>query len=233
MERLIHIFYDKSHQTEAGRETALELGRLSAKDLSHFLIRAVTRADDVLEHMEKSLRHYEQVFTGLGCKNRRIQKNHAQLAVMVDCLAFCTPIRADQQQAARDLIGQIALERERALSRNHPIVENFWEAFEYLDGATEEEGGLPTLNHSRDPDLIAVNLNHFAQLAAEKRQQIPPLTELKRHLRNSRLPKFIDTRCVNSAINATWNLRCENPAAKRAISVKCWVFQTNGFRSRA
>lgn len=233
MERLIHVFYDKSHQTEAGRDTALELGRLSAKDLSHFLVRAITRADEVVERMEKSLRHYERVFAGMGCKNLRIQKNHAQLAVMVDCLSFCTPIRADQQQAARDLIGQLALEREKALARNHPMVENFWEAFEYLDGAAEEEGGLPYLNHARDPGLIAVNLNHFAERAAEKRQQIPPLTELKRYLRTSKQPKFIDVRTVNSAINAAWNLRVTNPSAKRPSSIKCWVFQANGFRGAA
>ena len=233
MERLIHVFYDKSHQTDAGRDAALELGRMSARELSHFLIAAITREDEVLARMEQSLRHYEKVLAGLGCKNLRIQKNHAQLLVMVDCLAFCTPIRADQQQAARDLIGQLALEREKSLARNHPMVENFWEAFEYLDGASEDEGGMPVLNHSRDPGLIAVNLNHFAQVAAEKRQQIPPITELKRHLKSSRSPKFLDVRVVNSALNAAWNNRVDNPAAKRPSSMRCWVFDATGYRGAA
>lgn len=228
MERLVHVFYDKSHQSEAGRDAALELGRLTARQVSHFLIKATSQAADVLAAMDASLRNYERTLRDLGSKNQRIQKNHSQPMVMVDCLSLVCPITDTQKQQARDLIGQMALDREKALARNHPMVENFWEAFEYLDGAPEEEGGLPVLNHARDPGLIAVNLNHFAQVAAEKRQQIPPLTELKRHLRTSKRPKFVEVRTVNSAINAIWNLRVDNPAAKRPSSVKCWVFQTAG-----
>jgi hypothetical protein len=68
-------------------------------------------------------------------------------------------------------------------------------------------------------------------VAAERRQQIPALTELKRYLKSSRKPKFADVRTVNSAINSAWNLRVDNPQAKRPSSVKCWVFEAPRSRS--
>lgn len=230
MERLVHLWFDKAEQTELGRDTALELSRLSCREVSHFLLAAITQEAAVLEAMAEHLRDYETHIGNIGCRNRRLQKNYAQLMVCIDQLARVCPISDLQRQSAKALLGRLALERESALARNHPMVEAFWEAFEYLDGAPEEEGGLPTLNHARDPELIAINLNHFAQVAAERRQQIPPLTELKRHLRSSKRPKFVDVRTVNSAINATWNLRVDNPAAKRPSSIKCWVFKADGLR---
>jgi hypothetical protein len=76
------------------------------------------------------------------------------------------------------------------------------------------------LNHSRDPQLIAVNLNHFVQVAAERRQQIPVIGDLKKVLRTSRRRKFLDVRVVNSQIRAKESL-------KASTAIKCWVFQND------
>lgn len=46
---------------------------------------------------------------------------------------------------------------------------------EYLNGDEHEQ----RLNHAINPELIAINLNQFAQYAADKRQQIPALSDLK------------------------------------------------------
>ena len=64
--------------------------------------------------------------------------------------------------------------------------------------------------------------------SADKRQQIPPLHDLKRLLKTSRRPKFLDVCPVNSAINGRWNARLDpsDPRSiKRASTVKCWVFE--------
>jgi hypothetical protein len=76
------------------------------------------------------------------------------------------------------------------------------------------------LNHSRDPQLIAVNLNHFVQIAAERRQQIPVIGDLKKVLRTSRRRKFLDVRVVNSQIRARDNVLGSK-------SMMCWVFQND------
>lgn len=226
MERIIHLWLDKSRQSEAGREMALALGRMTAQDVSGFLVKAVTKEAAVLELLETRQRDYEKAIQAAGAKNQRIQKNHAQLMALVDALPLVCPISADQVSEAKNLITELALEREKSLASEHPLVEAFWEAFEYLDGTGEEGEGEPQLNHSRDTKLIAVNLNHFVQLAAEKKQQVPPLTDLKRVLKTSRTRQFVDIRAVNSAINARHNSNATG-AFHRMLpaTLKCWVFQ--------
>ena len=83
----------------------------------------------------------------------------------------------------------MARERQQAINADHPLVQEFWEAFDYLDGLPVNTVGGPKesqrLNHSRDSDLIAVNLNEFVEMAATHRQQVPVLAELKKVLRTS------------------------------------------------
>jgi hypothetical protein len=231
MERIIHLHFDKSRQSDAGREAGLELGRMAAREVSGFLLKAVTREAAVLQLMEQHLRSYEERIKA-GARNQRVQKNYAQLMVFIDALALVCPITASQQAEAKALLVDLAKERELSLAKDHPVVESFWEAFEFLDGTGEDDNGAQEgesrLNHSRDPDYIAVNLNHFVQVAADKRQQIPPLHDLKRLLKTSRRPKFIDVCATNSAINGRWNARLDphDPSSiKRPSTVKCWVFE--------
>lgn len=229
MERIVHIWLDKSHQTSAARETALELGRMAPRDMSSFLLRSVTREASVMALMEERLREYEREIEANESRNQRIQKNHAQLMVFVDALASVCPITSTQQAEARDLLVNMALEREKALAREHPIVEAFWEAFDFLDGPglSTTAAGQARLNHSKDPALIAINLNHFVKVAAENKQQIPLLPDLKRLLKSSRRPKFAGIKAVSSAINSAINAD-RNPLSERPTlpeTVKCWVFE--------
>lgn len=230
MERIVHLWFDKSRQSEAGREAALELGRLTARDMSAFLLRAITKEAAVLAMVEERQRDYERRIAAAGSKNQRIQKNYGQMMVFVDALSMACPITQSQQEEAKALLVQLATEREQALQKDHPIVEAFWEAFDYLDNTGEDVDGNPEgesrLNHSRDPNYIAVNLNHFMQVAADRRQQVPLLADLKTLLKSSRNPLFIEANVpVNSAVNGRHNARCTNPDDKRPSTVRCWVFK--------
>ena len=122
-------------------------------------------------------------------------------------------LKKHQVDAAHTEIQSMAKERQLAINADHPIVVEFWELYEYLNSAA---GGL---NHSRNDGLIAVNLNDFAKEAAEKRQKVPDLTELKRHLKTSKCPKFIET---NRNVCSAWDV----DAANKAKTVRCWMFQT-------
>lgn len=225
MERIIHVWFDKSRQSDEGREGGLALGRMTASEVSGFLVKAVTKEAEVLKLMDERQRPYEKEIQAAGAKNLRIQKNHAQLMVLLDALKLVCPISDAQMKEAKAVITELALEREQALSRENPMVESFWEAFEYLDGAGDDADGQPKLNHSRDAGLIAINLNHFEQLAAEKKQRIPPLTDLKRVLKSSRNRQFIEIRAVNSAINARRNTNRDAFHQTLPATVKCWVFK--------
>jgi len=225
MERIIHIWLDKSGQSEAGREAALELSRMSARDVSGFLLRATCTESQILDLMEQHLRGYERAIAQAGSRNLRIQKNHAQLMVMVDALTLVVPITDAQTDAAKSLLVEMALAREQALQRDHPMIELFWDVVEYLDGMQADDDADILLNHSRDPELIAINLNHFAQVAGERRQDIPPLTDLKQKLRSSRRHKFIEIRAVNSAIHGQHNAKIGVHGKKLPSTVKCWIFK--------
>ena len=131
---------------------------------------------------------------------------------MIDALVHVIPLKKHQVDAAHTEIQSMAKERQLAINADHPIVVEFWELYEYLNSAA---GGL---NHSRNDGLIAVNLNDFAKEAAEKRQKVPDLTELKRHLKTSKCPKFIET---NRNVCSAWDV----DAANKAKTVRCWIFQ--------
>lgn len=81
-------------------------------------------------------------------------------------------------------------------------VETFWDAVELI--------GLEKLNHSRGDALVAINLLHFARVADEAKLRVPSVIDLRRALRLSDTPRFIDIKAVNSVLMGR--------------AVKCWVF---------
>jgi len=113
------------------------------------------------------------------------------------------------------MVQGMAIERQTAVNADHPMVQEFWEAFDYIEG----QSSTATLNHYDDDSLIAVNLKHFEQVCAEAKLRIPPITELKRHLKTSRSRKFIESsRTVRSVLRREGN-------ALGSATVRCWIFE--------
>jgi len=84
------------------------------------------------------------------------------------------------------------------------MVETFWEAVELI--------GLEKLNHSRGGTLVAINLLHFARAAEEAKLRVPSVLDLRRLLRRSEAPRFVDAnRPMNSALLGR--------------TVRCWLFE--------
>ena len=67
------------------------------------------------------------------------------------------------------------------------------------------------VNHSRNPELIAINLKQFAQVAAAHGMRVAPSPLLKQGLRESQAPRFMDVRTVNSVVVIG--------------TIHCWVFE--------
>ena len=128
---------------------------------------------------------------------------------------FLNNLSDAQKAALSQQITEMAAEQQQVINNDHVLVQEFWEAFDYLDN-----GDMSVLNHSRDPGLIAVNLNHFLQVATERRQQVPPLRDLKKVLKTSSRRKFVDVKVVNSGIRSG-----QSSLAAPSTAVKCWVFQ--------
>jgi hypothetical protein len=213
LQRLVHIAMTKDGQTPQTKLLVEKLERMSVDRVSGFLVKATMMESKVMETVREKGPKYEQQLLALPeIRTVRIAKNHAQLHALVDALVHVVPLKKHQVDAAHAEIQSMAKERQLAINADHPIVVEFWELYEYLNSTA---GGL---NHSRNDGLIAVNLNDFAKEAAEKRQKVPDLTELKRHLKTSKCPKFVET---NRNVCSAW----DTDAADKPKTVRCWIFQ--------
>lgn len=84
-----------------------------------------------------------------------------------------------------------------------PLISEFWELVEYI--------GLEKLNHSHDPDLIAINLPHLAMLAAKAKIPTSRFAAYRKALPQSKTPAFKDrNRVVKSALESR--------------TLRCWIF---------
>lgn len=222
MQRILHIGFDLKSHTPEGKEAGDALGNIGVDQLSGFLLKALVAEKQILTTFNDRVAVHEKTLLNLdGLRNRRIAKNHAMLAALVDALAHVVTLGATERRQTLAYIEDMALERQEAINMDHLFVQNFWETYEFLNG----DDDTPYLNHARKSDQqIAINLNHFIAVAADRRQQLPDLSELKKLLKTSRARKFIEIKGVNSVINSEWNKRRAPGTPARAETVKCWVF---------
>lgn len=212
LQRICHLTFDRSTQTPRTREAAIALEQMPIEQVSGWVLGVVQREAEILKTLAERTPLHEQRLQGV-VKSMRVAKNHAQLAALADALRLVVPIDEEQHEALQAQITLMAQERQQAINADHPVVQEFWETFEFLD-----EGSAP-LNHSRKPqEEIAVNLNHFIQVARERNQQVPSITDLKKTLRTSKRFKFVDTRVVNSVIKAQSDVNASS-------ALWCWVFE--------
>ncbi|MNC48401.1 hypothetical protein D3C75_975140 [compost metagenome] len=116
----------------------------------------------------------------------------------------------------------MAIERQASISSDHPVVAEFWEVYEYLEGL-DADG--PVVNHSKKDNTIAINLNDFVKCAAEHRQKVADISELRDRLKDSRSRKLLDTnKATDSAVRA-YQAKHSNAVVTKQPIVKCWVFQ--------
>jgi hypothetical protein len=227
MQRICHIGFDLASHTPDSKAAADALGQIGVDKLSGFVLKATTAEKDVLGMFEDRLQHHEKRLLNVpGVRNLRIVKNHAMLASLVDALVCVIPLSKADLQETQSFIEEMTAERQEAINADHPIVQEFWETYDFLDGDNR-------LNHSRGGDTISISLPHYIKVAAEARQQLPDIAQLKKALRTSRVRKFVNYRPVNSALNAAWNKSNCPPNDERSLTVKCWVFQTAASRGNS
>ncbi|SFU24700.1 toprim domain-containing protein [Paraburkholderia aspalathi] len=219
MQRIVHVRMDRATQTAETRAAAGQLEQWPIDQLSGFAITAAKNEAQVLEQFfERFTQYRDELAARPDIRTGRIAMIHGQMRALVDALELVIPLTAEQREATHAELGSMALERQRSISTDHPLVEDFWEAFDYLDA-----GEASRLNHSHDPDLIAISLRHFEQVAQEHKLRITPLVDLKRVLKTSRARKYVDQKVVRSAINERRNL--EKHLEHRPEAVRCWIFE--------
>lgn len=215
LQRICHVHLTREHQTPETKRRAEQLERWPMERVSGFLVKALQHEPEMVKRVTERTSTYEQeLLARPGIRTVRIAKNHAQLRALVDAAALVVPLGEQRAALVHQEITRMAEERQQAINADHPIVREFWDLFEFLDGM-DEQG---CLNHARKQGLIAVNLNEFVEAAVNKRQQVAPLSELKRLLKTSKSPRFLES---NKAVNSAR----QTDAFNRAKTVRCWVFQ--------
>ncbi|CAN7257906.1 toprim domain-containing protein [Variovorax sp. LjRoot84] len=226
MERICHMTFDTRGFTPASYESAKALEKIEIEQVSGFILAALRREAEVMQTITGAHDEYIRFLLAQeGVHKPRIAKNHAQLLAMAAAMRSVVKLTDEQFDQVQAQIVAMARERQQSINADHPLVHEFWEAFDYLDalGYTNVRGehfDRPLLNHSRDDKQIAVNLNEFVEKAALHRQQIPLLTDLKKVLRTSKSRRFLDVKSVSSAIRTREDAGTEVPK-----TVHCWVFE--------
>ncbi|MFC3549433.1 toprim domain-containing protein [Lysobacter cavernae] len=221
--RIVKLHFKRPNVTTESREAADNLNALPVESLSYFLLKAVRAESQVMAKFDERARVYEAALREKkDIRIERVIKNHAQMLALLDCLRLVVPLTAEMVETTRQALVDMALERQRAISADNPLVAEFWEVYEYLEGLSD----TAVVNHSRDENRIAINLNEFAALAAKHSQKLADLNVLRELLRNSRRHKFVD---ANVAVNSVIRSRATvGPGAQfkaPPLIIKCWTFQ--------
>lgn len=219
LSRIVHINIDRSGQNAKTLAAAVALETMPTSAVSGFILAATKREAAILETISDRYQAHHDALNARGdLKMPRIVKCHAQLMALVDALRLVVKLTDEQYTSAMRLVGDMAAARQVVINADHPIVQEFWDAYAYLNGDDELQ---PHLNHSCDDDVIAVNLNEFIEVAANHRQQVPALRDLKKVLRTSRKYKFLEVKTVKSRIRQ----HSSQAGSNKAATVYCWVFK--------
>lgn len=219
LQRIVHLDFKLSDQSEQSKQAVDKLTALEIENLSYFLCLAIQKEPEIIKHIKAKVPEYQKsLMQREKIKEHRLALNHAQIMAVFAVFAELVELNQDQRRQTFTRLIELTEERQKAVNGDHPQVAEFWETFNYIDTLSPYGGSL--LNHSKDPDLIAVNLNHFVQLAQEYKQQVPPLKDLKKLLKASKSHKYIEQTVINSQIHTVG----EGPG-QRAKSVRCWVFK--------
>jgi len=214
LSRIVQAVFSRDGFSAETERAASALVSMPMEQVSGFALQAATRAKKLLELFGQRLGGYEAEIGALPTiKMNRVARNHAKMAALLDCLGpdglGLLPLNTVNEAVLEAYA--MAEERQQAINADHPIVQEFWEAYDYAQDLGHQKALLNHYGSDRD-DLIAINLKHFEAVTAELKLRAPTSAELKRHLKTSKTRPFIDSnRAVCSQL---FELR----------TMRCWVF---------
>ncbi|MGJ3445080.1 toprim domain-containing protein [Enterobacter sp. PTB] len=223
-ERIVHLQTDKSGQTQQTREAAERLERVAVEQVSGFILLSAMAESSVMASIDK---HYEAAKVAMEeneeIAHNRIAKNHAQLIALVKSLPCIVDIPEERIASTCEAITGLAVERRKAISADHPLVVEFWNIFDFLDG--DSPFGVNHSGKGNDKDF-SVNFSQMSQEASALRVDIPfELRDVKPLLKTSRSRVYVREGAVRSEISKQKNTGKGSSAPKVSEVVKCLIFR--------
>ncbi len=214
LSRIVHIELTREHHNAETKAAADKLNLMETEELSYFLLLACMNESQVMATLAENYKRYENaILQTREVKTVRIAKNHAQMMALMDAMGELLDIPQGRITACQTVLAEMAESRQKAIAADHPLVAQFWESYYYLNSRLAGSNDMieRSLNHSRDPQIIAIRIAEYVEIAAEHRQPVPFVKDVKKYLKGSRTHKFLDVKVVNSR-------QCGK-------SVRCWCFQ--------
>jgi len=213
--RICHIKTTIAGQTAETKRMAEALEREPVEAVSGYILEATIAEKRILEMLEDRVGSYEDMLLAReGVSNLRIAKNHAQLLTLVEALGpdGLDLVAEEPMTAACQRVIEMAEERQQSINADHPLVEEFWDAYEYIESLYDGT----FLNHAGqfdDKGRIAINLKEFeAECSKRGLHSLPPMKEVKRYLKSSKSRRFIESNtCIRSRV-------------REGATVRCWIF---------
>lgn len=222
LERIIHLHTDRRDQTPQTKAAAEALERYPIESISGFVLLTTLKEREIMERFFTRFESAEaEVLAVMPSQHIRIIKNHAQLIALLEALQMVIPLDRGCIEKTKGMLLRMAPERLKAVQAEHPLVQEFWEVFDYLDSTVP--GGM---NHSREPGEIAVQFSHFQEEASQHRQSHADIKELKKLLEGAKSRHIIRKGAVRSHIYESYNrkLPADSPAKRNEVQ-HCWVFK--------
>ena len=230
LSRTLHITVTtKGHNLEKKR-IADRLSRISLEDACTYMTHCLKNEAKILQTYTDNIQALEEEFHQKGITHTRIALCHAQVSAMIDALELHVlkdVIDLEEVCDAKRILDTMARERIEQLSSDHPMVQQFWDAYEYMN--VSRSAAFSLNHHDHDAQSIAINLNEVYKVAARNYQSLPEINEMRTLLRSSRRYKFIE---MNKPVKSK-NFPADE--VKNAISevrervVKCWIFTNPNF----
>lgn len=225
--RTLHLYFDRKGQSLETKRIVDDLDRLPLEDACTYMTYCLRHEKDILGTYQRKLKDIETEFHHNGITHTRIALCHAQVAALIDALTehvLQDVIDYELVSDAQEMLLEMAQDRVDQLNGDHPLVEQFWDVFEYLNSSRSPEFSINHYEH--DAHQIAINLNEVYKVAARNYQQLPDIKEMKNLLMTSRRYKFIDkSRVIKSHKYPADDVK--NATEERDFrehSVRCWIF---------
>lgn len=217
MERIMSMTFTKDGWGPDTKTAATQLEHWPMDSLSGAVVHIARAEKAYMARFLAAFPEWEtQFLTGeRKVRNGRLRKNFAQLHAGLEAMSPLLKIPASRVNELHAHINSLAIERDRALEADHPVVAQFWEVFDYFEGLDLKKDPsrvFSTLNWHRDGlRKIAINLQAFEAACRHAGISAPPTEDLKKHLKSSKVRPFVDATTVNTADHGHQH---------------CWVFLT-------
>ncbi|VVS92205.1 toprim domain-containing protein [Desulfoluna spongiiphila] len=210
LSRICYNHLDKSHHKEGTDKLAAWFRSCRLDEVSGYLPLILSREKELLSLFHERYAQLYDRFQTEGVKGVRVVECHACVAAMGHVLARIFPdMNEERVEGLTHYLMCRAKDRDGILKSETPVVSQFWETFRYLNQESALRDGA--LDHSKESNRIALNLNEFRQACQYSGQELMDIKELKAKLSESKHHQLVSK-----------NIQVRSRVTGK--NVRCWVF---------